>query len=144
MDDTIQCLLIKSHYQKDSTQQLLTLIKEFLNNGITLHGIVMQALFKLMSNIVKALTIIPNQQVGKLLAKKYTWKKNQMQSMLCRTNYHLKIIFLKCFIGHQSYFENLGPDNLCAITIDVSSRFLFFIFIQNKSFTDMNLITNQG
>lgn len=51
---------------------------EFFNNGITLHGIVMQALFKLMSNIVKALTIISNQQVGKLLAKKYTWKKNQM------------------------------------------------------------------
>lgn len=60
------------------------------------------------------------------------------------TNYHPKIIFLKCFISHQSYFENLGPDNLCAITIDVSNRLLLFFLIQNKSFIDMNLITNQG
>ena len=78
------------------------------------------------------------------LLKNILGKRIKCSQSFVGTNYHPKIFFLKCFIGHQSYFENLGPDNLCAITIDVSSRFLFFIFIQNKSFTDMNLITNQG
>ena len=88
MDDTIQQLINKitllgRHYS----------IALDTNNGITLHGIVMQALFKLMSNIVKALTIISNQQVGKLLAKKYTWNKNQIQSIFCRDELSSKNIF---------------------------------------------------
>ena len=77
------------------------------------------------------------------LLKNTLGKRIKCSQSFVGTNYHPKIFFLKCFIGHQSYFENLGPDNLCAITIDVSSRFSFF-FIQNKSFIDMNFITNQG
>ena len=46
--------------------------------------------------------------------------------------------FFECFIGLQSYFENMGFEKLHAITIDISKNILFIylsIFCQRKNYS---------